>query len=85
MRSTRATGAIERLNTRAGTRQYSMARTAGELFFLLQRTPANAAEKLCEPLPLDEFVAFVNGYGPQKPKRVSKLDIAFEKQLVRKP
>lgn len=84
MRSTKATGAIERLNTRAGTRQYSMVRTAAELFYLVQRTPDNSAEKLCDPLPLDEFVAFVNAYGPQKPKRVSKLDTAFEKQLQNK-
>jgi hypothetical protein len=84
MRSTKATGAIERLNSRAGTRQYSMARTSGELFYLLQRTPESPAEKLCAPLPLDEFVAFVNAYGPQKPKRVSKLDVAFEKQLLNK-
>jgi hypothetical protein len=84
MRSTKATGAIERLNTRTGTRQYSMGRTASELFFLLQRSPDSPAEKLCEPLPLDEFVAFVNAYGPQKPKRISKLDTAFEKQLVKK-
>ncbi|ASU39534.1 hypothetical protein hmeg3_15405 [Herbaspirillum sp. meg3] len=84
MRSTRATGAIERLNTRAETKQYSMVRTSSELFFLVQRTAGNPVEKLSEPLPLDEFVAFVNAYGPQKPKRVSKLDVAFEKQLVKK-
>jgi hypothetical protein len=36
------------------------------------------------PLELDEFVAFVNGLGPQTPRRVSKLDVAFEKQLVKK-
>ena len=29
----------------------------------------------------DEFVAFVNAFGPQEVKRVSKLDVAFEKQL----
>ena len=84
MRSTRATGAIERLNTRAETRQYSMVRTSSELFFLVQRVAGNPVEKLSEPLPLDEFVAFVNAYGPQKPKRISKLDTAFEKQLVKK-
>jgi len=83
-RSTRATGAIERLNARAGTKQYSMGRTSAELFYLLQRTPDNPAEKLSEPLPLDEFVTFVNAYGPQKPKRISKLDVAFEKQLAKK-
>ncbi|MFL9878846.1 hypothetical protein PQR63_10650 [Herbaspirillum rhizosphaerae] len=84
MRSTRATGAIERLNARAETKQYSMVRTSSELFFLVQRTAGNPVEKLSEPLPLDEFVAFVNAYGPQKPKRISKLDVAFEKQLVKK-
>lgn len=83
-RSTKATGAIERLNARAETRRYSMVRTANEMFFLIQRTPENPAEKLSEPLPLDEFVAFVNAYGPQKPRRVSKLDVAFEKQLTKK-
>jgi hypothetical protein len=29
-------------------------------------------------------VAFVNGLGPQEVKRVSKHDVEFEKQLVRK-
>jgi hypothetical protein len=33
---------------------------------------------------MDEFVSFVNAYGPQIPKRVSKLDIEFSKQLVKK-
>jgi len=84
MRSTRATGAIERLNSRAETKQYSMVRTSSELFFLVQRSAGNPVEKLSEPLPLDEFVTFVNAYGPQKPRRVSKLDTAFEKQLVKK-
>ena len=36
---------------------------------------------LCAPMELDDFVAFVNGIEPPAPKRVSKLDIAFEKQL----
>lgn len=84
MRSTRATGAIERLNTRAETKRYSMVRTSNEMFFLIQRTAENPVEKLSEPLPLDDFVTFVNAYGPQKPKRISKLDTAFEKQLVKK-
>lgn len=84
MRSTKASGAIERLNARAQTRQYSMVRTAAELFYLVQCSSGNLVEKLSEPLPLDEFVIFVNAYGPQQPRRVSKLDIAFEKQLVKK-
>jgi len=84
MRSTRATGAIERLNSRSDTHRYSMVRTAAELFYLVQRLPDLPPEKLSEALPLDEFVRFVNGFGPQKPKRISKLDTAFEKQLIKK-
>jgi hypothetical protein len=58
-----------------------MARTGDGLFFLSERPGAPA---LCAPLELDEFVAFVNSLGPQVEKRVSKHDIAFEKQLVKK-
>ena len=81
MRSTRASSAIERLKTRTGNTAYSMGRTGNELFFLSERP---GAPPLCEPLELDAFVAFVNGLGPQKVKRVSKFDVAFEKQLVNK-
>jgi hypothetical protein len=81
MRSTRATSAVERLNGRSGDLRYSMVRTSDDLFYLVQNAGAAPAIKLCEPMTLDEFAQFVNGYGPQKPKRVSKLDIAFEKQL----
>jgi hypothetical protein len=35
-------------------------------------------------MELDDFVAFVNAQGPQKVKRVSKLDVAFEQQLAAK-
>ena len=81
MRSTRATGAIERLKARSGNARYSMVITGGGLFFLSEGAGLPA---LCEPLELDQFVAFVNGVGPQKPRRVSKLDVAFEKQLRKK-
>jgi hypothetical protein len=80
-RSTRASAAVERLKTRSGNTGYSMARTGDGLFFLSERPGAPA---LCAPLELDQFVAFVNGLGPQVEKRVSKHDIAFEKQLVKK-
>ena len=73
MRSTRAAGAIERLNNRAETRQYSMLRTSDERFVLTRRVAGSPMERLSEALELDEFVAFVNAYGPQKAKRVSKL------------
>jgi hypothetical protein len=81
MRSTRATSAVERLNSRSGDVRYSMVRTSGELFYLVQNAGAAAPIKLCEPMALDDFAQFVNAYGPQKPKRISKLDVAFEKQL----
>jgi hypothetical protein len=80
-RSTRASAAVDRLKLRSANAAYSMARTGEGLFFLSERP---GAAPLCEPLELDQFVAFVNGLGPQTPRRVSKLDVAFEKQLVKK-
>ncbi len=59
-----------------------MARTGDGLFVL---TEAPGGAPLCAPLELDPFVKFVNALGPQTPKRVSKLDVAFEKQLTKKP
>jgi len=81
VRSTRASAAVERLKRRTGVTTYSMARTGAGHFFLSERP---GAPPLCAPLELDDFVAFVNGLGPQEEKRVSKHDVAFEKQLVRK-
>ena len=80
-RSTRASAAVDRLKRRTGIASYSMARTGDGLFFLSEKP---GAPPLCAPLELDEFVAFVNGLGPQEVKRVSKHDVEFEKQLVRK-
>ena len=80
-RSTRGSAAVDRLKIRSGNAGYSMARTGEGLFFLSEKP---GAPPLCEPLELDAFVAFVNSLGPQTPKRVSKLDVAFEKQLVNK-
>jgi hypothetical protein len=80
-RSTRASAAVERLKRRTGVTSYSMARTGDGHFFLSEKP---GAPPLCAPLELDDFVAFVNGLGPQEVKRVSKHDIEFEKQLVRK-
>jgi hypothetical protein len=80
-RSTRASSAVERLKRRTGHTGYSMARTADGMFYLSE-TPG--APPLCAPLELDDFVQFVNNLGPQEVKRVSKHDVAFEKQLVRK-
>jgi hypothetical protein len=80
-RSTRGSAAVDRLKLRSGNAGYSMARTGEGLFFLSEKP---GAPPLCAPLELDEFVAFVNGLGPQVARRVSKLDVAFEKQLVKK-
>jgi hypothetical protein len=80
-RSTRASAAVERLKVRTGNDGYSMART-GEGLFLLSEAPGEPA--LCAPLELDDFVAFVNKLGPQAVRRMTKSDIAFEKQLVKK-
>jgi hypothetical protein len=80
-RSTRAASAVERLKSRSGNARYSMARTGSGLFTLSE---GGGQPPLCAPLELDPFVAFVNALGPQTPRRVSKLDVAFEKQLRRK-
>jgi hypothetical protein len=80
-RSTRASAAVDRLKNRSGNQGYSMARTGDGLFFISEKP---GAPPLCEPLELDAFVAFVNALGPQVARRVSKLDVAFEKQLVKK-
>ena len=81
IRSTRASAAVDRLKRRTGVTTYSMARTGAGHFFLSEKP---GAPPLCAPLELDDFVAFVNGLGPQEVKRVSKNDVEFEKQLVRK-
>jgi hypothetical protein len=81
VRSTRASAAVDRLKRRTGITTYSMARTGDGHFFLSERP---GAPPLCPPLELDDFVKFVNGLGPQPEKRITKNDIAFEKQLVRK-
>ena len=84
MRSTRASAAIERLKARDGNKPYSMVRTGDELFYLVLNTGLGAQEKLGQALPLDDFVKYVNSVGPQVTRRVSKLDVAFEKQLSKK-
>ncbi|WP_020168070.1 MULTISPECIES: hypothetical protein [Methylotenera] len=96
MRSTRASAAIDRLKRRSGNDNYSMAMTSNGLFSLVlaasDEAVANRAEnaasnnkpsRLCEPMQMDDFVIFVNAYGPQTPKRVSKIDVAFNQQLAK--
>lgn len=84
MRSTRASAAVERLKRRSGDADYSMVRTAEGLFYLAKASQAGKLEKLSDALEQDDFVLHVNGVKPEKPKRISKLDVAFEKQLVKK-
>jgi hypothetical protein len=84
MRSTRATAAVTRLKQRAGSENFSMVRSSEELFYLTTMSAEGTAERLNAPMALDDFVKFVNAYGPQTPRRVSKLDVAFEKQLSNK-
>lgn len=89
MRTTKASAAIDRLKRRSNEPNYSMTMSHNGLFSLVlptQSADASAIAKsnrLCEPMPIDEFVAFVNAYGPQTPKRVSKLEVAFSAQLAK--
>jgi hypothetical protein len=84
MRSTRATAAIERLKSRSNNPNYSLVLSANGLFQLILADDNQGKLKIGDPLPLDDFVIYVNGYGPQIPRRVTKNDAAFEKQLTRK-
>ena len=84
MRSTRASAAVERLKSRTGNDRYSMACTPEGFFYLMLSSDTALPEKITGLLALDEFVTEVNKIGPQKPRRVTKFDAAFEKQLVRK-
>jgi hypothetical protein len=84
MRSTKASNAIERLKKRTDNPMYSMTMASNGLFTLVLKDGLGDSERLSEPMPMDEFVTFVNAFGPQIPKRVSQLDVAFSKQLVKK-
>lgn len=84
MRSTRASNAIARLKSRTGNQAYSMQVAANSTFCLVEMLPDGQIKQLSTALELDEFVRFVDATGPQKPKKISKLDTAFELQLVKK-
>lgn len=83
MRSTRATAAVARLNSRSEGRHYTMSLTSGGLFKLHERNEGGD-KQLCDALSLDDFVRFVDSMGPQKERRITKNDAAFAKQLVKK-
>ena len=83
MRSTRATAAVARLNSRSEGRHYIMAITGAGLFKLSERIDGSD-KQISEPLPLDDFVHLVDSMGPQKVARITKSEAAFMKQLVKK-
>ena len=83
MRSTRAASALTRLNARSGDRQYVLTSTRDGLFYLSEWV-GDETRPVTEPCGLDAFVALVNSMGPQTPKRMTKNDIAFQKQLNKK-
>ena len=82
-RSTRATAAVARLNQRSEGRHYLMVMTGDGKFVLRERLDSGDKD-VAEPLPLDDFVHLVDTTGPQKIPRMTRNDIAFAKQLVRK-
>jgi len=83
MRSTRATAAVARLNRRSEGRQFLMVMTGNGLFVLRERL-ADGEQAVGEALPLDDFVRFVDGQGPQLAPKMSKNDLAFARQLGKK-
>ena len=80
MRTTRAIHAVERLKTRSGNPQFAAISLSGGLFYLVDKS-SGTDKKVSDPLTLDDFVKFVDGFGPPKPRKASKLDIAFEEQI----
>ena len=83
MRSTRATAAVARLNSRSEGHHYTMALTGAGLFILRERIDG-ADKPLFDALALDDFVRLVDSLGPKKTPRITKSEAAFMKQLVRK-
>ncbi|MDR5753894.1 MULTISPECIES: hypothetical protein [unclassified Caballeronia] len=82
MRSTKAIAAVERLKTRSGNPQFAAVSMSSGLFYLVDKS-ADGDQKVSAPLPMDEFVAFVNAIQPAKPRKTSKLDLAMEAQIRR--
>lgn len=83
MRSTRASAALARLNSRSPGRHYIMALTGTGLFILRERIEGGD-QPLTDALALDEFVCLVNSMGPKTVVRITKSEAAFMKQLVMK-
>jgi hypothetical protein len=83
MRSTRATAAVVRLNSRSPDREYGMAQTGAGLFYLNERVDGTYL-RVTDDLNLDDFVRAVNAMGTQEVRKMTKNDAAFAKQLAKK-
>lgn len=82
MRSTRATSAVARLNTRS-KEQYVMTTTGSGSFFI-SILVEGGSKRISDSLPLGDFVRLVDALGPQNVRLMTKNDVAFQKQLVKK-
>lgn len=80
-RSTKASYAVLRLKERSNQAPYSMVSMPDGRFFLTLARPDASVETVCEPLEIDAFVSFVNGINKLAPKKVSKLEQAFDAKL----
>lgn len=80
-RTTKASNAVQRLKERSKGAAYSMVSMADGRFFLTRANGTSTPEALNEPMEMDAFVAYVNSLEKQAPKKVSKLDLAFEQKL----
>lgn len=82
-RTTKAAYAVTRLKQRSNLAPYSMVSQADGRFYLVLHGADGSVEKLCDALEMDEFIRFVDGINQAAPKKASKLDLAFERQLRR--
>jgi len=83
MRTTKAAYAVERLKKRSGNAHYKMMlNSAGLPFLVLDENGSQAVQ--CAPMAVEDFVSFVDAFGPQEQKRLTKNDLAFEAQLNKK-
>lgn len=79
-RTTKASNAVLRLKQRSNA-PYSMINLSDGRFCLSLADDNNEHQHVCEPLDIDAFVQFVNNLEKQAPRKMSKLDIAFEEKL----
>ena len=80
-RSTKASYAVLRLKERSNQAPYSMLSMADGRFVLTLAGADTSVQTLCQPLEIDAFVSFVNSINKLAPKKVSKLELAFDAKL----